>query len=75
MPPSSLLLYVKQNLSEAIWQLLDSRLRKVPGVIAPWCNLERQHLIFIYYNRTKVLPKRLLKSLRRFGYDARIIDD
>lgn len=73
METASLFLYLKTPLDEAIWKLLEQRLRKIPGVVAPWFNPNRARFFLIYYNPERVQSRTLLKNVRKFGYEARIV--
>lgn len=73
MDSGSILLYTREKLNDVTLKLMEQRLRKVPGVIAPWFHPERAHLLFIYFNPAKTRGTALVNKVRQFGLDAKII--
>ena len=69
----SILLYVREQLDEAARHLIDTHLRALPGVVAPWFSPWQQQSIMIYYNPEKTTVLTLVHSLRRYGYNALIV--
>jgi len=74
MHTASILFYIRDSLDDITIKMVDEKLRKVPGVIAPWFNPERDHLLFVYFNPEKTRASVLLNKVRKFGLDAKIID-
>ena len=73
METGSILFYTREKLDDITLKLMEQRLRKVPGVIAPWFHPERAHLLFIYFNPAKTRGPALVYKIRKFGLDAKII--
>lgn len=73
MDTGSILLYTREKLDDVTLKIMEQRLRKVPGVIAPWFHPQRAHLLFIYFNPAKTRGPALVYNLRKIGLDAKII--
>jgi len=67
-------LYFKGCMTEAGWLQIDTNLRLIPGVIAPWQSPSTSQIVLVYYNPALIRASEVILRVRNFGYDACVID-
>jgi len=73
MQPVDVMIYLKRSLIETDRLLLDTRLRAVKGIIAPWFAPRLRNIVVVYYNPELTSTAVVLATIRRLGYDARVV--
>lgn len=75
MKPVDVLIHIHQRLDDGSRLVIDTSLRKVPGVVAPWFAPQKKSLSFVivYYNPTIISATGVLARLRKLGFDASLI--
>jgi hypothetical protein len=73
MKPVDVLIHFRQRPDAGSRHVIDSTLRKLPGVIAPWFAPQKEFLVVVYYNPTLVTAKAVLMCVRRLGFDANLV--
>lgn len=67
------LIYVPGPTEALQRQALETRLRSMPGVIAPRFNPGREHLLLVAYNAEQTSSDQLLRQVRAEGLEARLV--
>lgn len=70
MKPVDIMIYIKRALVDSDRVILDSRLRAVKGIIAPWFAPHLRKVMVVYYNPELTDSAAVLATIRRLGYDA-----
>jgi len=75
MKPVDVLIHIRQRLDDGSRLVIDTSLRKVPGVVAPWFVPQHKSLSFVvvYYNPSIISATDLLACVRRLGFNASLI--
>lgn len=73
MQPVDVMIYIKRTLIESDRLLLDIRLRAVEGIIAPWFAPRLRNIVVVYYNPELTNSSEVLATVKRLGYDARVV--
>lgn len=75
MKPVDVLIHIRQRLDAGSRHVVDTSLRKVPGVVAPWFTPHKESLslIIVYYNPGIISATGVLASLRKLGFEASLI--
>ena len=75
MEPVDVLIHIRQHLDDGSRLVIDTSLRKVPGVVAPWFVPQDKSLSFIivYYNPSIISATSLLGCVRHLGFNASLI--
>jgi len=73
MKPVDVLLYFRHRPDAGSRHVIDSTLRKLPGVVAPWFAPHKEYLVVVYYNPSVVSSKGVLNCVRRLGFDASLV--
>jgi hypothetical protein len=73
MKPVDVLIHFRQRPDAGSRHVIDSTLRNLPGVIAPWFAPHKEYLVVVYYNPSLVNSKGVLNCVRRMGFDASLV--
>lgn len=73
MPVTDILVHVNETPASSERALLENRLRRIKGVIAPRFNKNIPHLLFIAYDPQQIDSGHLLHHISADGYTAQLV--
>ena len=73
MKPVDVLIHFRQHLDAGSRHVVESSLRNLPGVVAPWFAPQKENLVVVYYNPLVVDSKGVLTCVRRLGFEASLV--
>lgn len=73
MKPVDVLIHFRQHLDAGSKHVIETTLRNLPGVVAPWFAPQKEYLVVVYYNPSQVSSIVVLNSIRRLGFKASLV--
>jgi hypothetical protein len=73
MKPVDVLIHFRQHLDAGSKHVIETTLRSLPGVVAPWFAPQKEFLVVVYYNPSRISSIVVLNSVRRLGFKASLV--
>jgi hypothetical protein len=70
---SDVMIHINEPLSPSNRDIMENRMRDLPGVIAARFNPGKDHLLMVAFDPGQVRPSTLLARARDIGYTAQLV--